>query len=329
MPQDLMNKFDIGAPIDKEGYVLVPLFSKQSGRFIPSLRQALQSGAVRVFDSDKGMERYQQECEKNVPYRLQMRAGGVKYTGFRAAFIENQSDTPILLRASDILLGGRQDRVLDRHCVIPPRSLTDIPVSCAESGRWKYNGSPLFQSSSQQLPLHIREQRLSKRLQNSEIQHQTWNMIRKEVRRQSILSPTKSIQDVLTKSKEEHVLFPYVNRASGLVLFKKHRRDFQFHLLEWFCNTQLCKESWDSTLKAAIRPTKKRYSVSLDPFRLRRGIQKILQTLTPRRAEDAFLGQFSQMTLGGYKGTAVADSRDTIYFSLLNPLRSTPRRRRE
>ena len=49
----------------------------------------------------------------------------------------NESDKPLFLMAGDLVLGGKQDRILAESIVVAPRTRNmEIPVFCVEHGRW-------------------------------------------------------------------------------------------------------------------------------------------------------------------------------------------------
>jgi hypothetical protein len=50
--------------------------------------------------------------------------------------VENRGDRPVLLLAGELLLGGKQDRIIGRSMVLAPRSRARVPVFCVEHGRW-------------------------------------------------------------------------------------------------------------------------------------------------------------------------------------------------
>lgn len=51
-------------------------------------------------------------------------------------FFENKGDDPILLVDGEILIGAKQNRVLNLTILVRPKSRITIPVSCVEQGRW-------------------------------------------------------------------------------------------------------------------------------------------------------------------------------------------------
>lgn len=76
-----------------------------------SLDASLRSGALRVYEQGSG----------SVP----------------SVLVENVGSAPVFLMAGEIVLGGKQDRVIREDMIIPPRSgPMDVPVYCVEQGRW-------------------------------------------------------------------------------------------------------------------------------------------------------------------------------------------------
>ena len=50
--------------------------------------------------------------------------------------LTNGADQPLFLMAGEVVLGGKQDRIIGRNTVIPARTTQDVPVFCVEHGRW-------------------------------------------------------------------------------------------------------------------------------------------------------------------------------------------------
>jgi hypothetical protein len=52
--------------------------------------------------------------------------------------VQNKSQDTVFMMSGDVVQGGRQDRVIAMDLVVPPRTITDIPVFCVEQNRWSY-----------------------------------------------------------------------------------------------------------------------------------------------------------------------------------------------
>jgi hypothetical protein len=54
--------------------------------------------------------------------------------------LENRSDLPLFVMAGEIVLGGKQDRIIGKDQIIPPRTTQAVTVYCVEQGRWAEEG---------------------------------------------------------------------------------------------------------------------------------------------------------------------------------------------
>jgi hypothetical protein len=48
----------------------------------------------------------------------------------------NQAPQPVFLLAGEVIIGGKQDRIIGRNTVIPANTTQEVPVYCVEHGRW-------------------------------------------------------------------------------------------------------------------------------------------------------------------------------------------------
>jgi hypothetical protein len=56
----------------------------------------------------------------------------------RTIKVVNKSDRMVFLMAGELLVGCKQDRVLNTSMIVPARTEMPIPVACVEAGRWGY-----------------------------------------------------------------------------------------------------------------------------------------------------------------------------------------------
>lgn len=111
--RDLVRRLEVGRPYEYRGITVFPLVLRrapgESG--IRSLDEALDAGWLRIREMD----------EARVSDLL----------------VRNDSRHPVFLMAGQILLGGRQNRIVREDSLLPPDSAAyEVPVYCGEKERW-------------------------------------------------------------------------------------------------------------------------------------------------------------------------------------------------
>lgn len=111
----------VGAPVTSGNLVVFPLTlrSRATATSTVTLDEALRSKVLRVAETGQGI--------------------------VNSIEVENGGDRPVLLVAGELLLGGKQDRIVGRSLVLAPRSHRHVPVFCVEHGRWR--GAGAFESA--------------------------------------------------------------------------------------------------------------------------------------------------------------------------------------
>ncbi len=105
---------------------IIPILTTEKanmGRYI-SLAEATKRGLVEIVE---------------VPGQEQVNALEVR----------NKADLPLLLLAGELLVGGKQDRIVAKDFIVPPPDGAKVPVFCVEHGRWQpgakeFKGGDLF-----------------------------------------------------------------------------------------------------------------------------------------------------------------------------------------
>ena len=54
--------------------------------------------------------------------------------------LTNNAKEPLFLLAGEVIIGGKQDRIIGRNTIIPARTTQAVPVFCVEHGRWDAQG---------------------------------------------------------------------------------------------------------------------------------------------------------------------------------------------
>ncbi len=126
----------------------------------------------------------------------------------------NNTDEFLLLTDADILVGAKQNRVLNKSLLLAPHSKTILDVSCIERGRWHYTSKD-FSSPSTLADADLRKtkaQSLSDaqvQLRSApDVQSKVWCHISNELAENNVISRTESYAD-LVSGKEKMTRSPY------------------------------------------------------------------------------------------------------------------------
>lgn len=79
--------------------------------------------------------------------------------------LTNKSDFYVFFLDGDVLIGAKQNRVLNSSVFIKPKSVYNIPVSCVEAGRWQYSRTN-FESAPFTVPSSMRSAKSKKVAEN-------------------------------------------------------------------------------------------------------------------------------------------------------------------
>lgn len=129
-----VGDYTLQAPIYAGSVALVPVsmnkpIPKQDGNFI-TLSEARKEGTVEIT-----------EMENEDVNTLK---------------VENKGTRPLLLLGGDLLMGGKQDRIVARDVIIPPGKTVNVEVFCVEHGRWD-NQSEHFEFKETVVPNDVRQ----------------------------------------------------------------------------------------------------------------------------------------------------------------------------
>ncbi|PKM79155.1 MAG: hypothetical protein CVU88_07230 [Firmicutes bacterium HGW-Firmicutes-13] len=123
--------------------------------------------------------------------------------------VENNAGQPVLILDGEELLGAKQNRIINATILVPPRSKINIPVSCVEQGRWRYNSSA-FNSSEFFAYSSLRRQKVEQVAGNLESnqdfasdQGAIWHEIRRKQSKMKTRSSTGAMNDIYKNYKKE------------------------------------------------------------------------------------------------------------------------------
>jgi len=116
--------------------------------------------------------------------------------------VKNAGALPVLIIDGDILIGLKQDRVLNTTVLVPAQSKLEIPVSCVEAGRWRprsatarrgdFSVSPGVRAAK--LKSMIPRTRTSGKFDSD--QGAIWNEVEKYVGTLGVASQTRAYSDI-------------------------------------------------------------------------------------------------------------------------------------
>ena len=124
-------------------------------------------------------------------------------------FIINESDDYLLFTDMDILVGAKQNRIVNVSTLVKPHSKSNLEVSCIEQNRWD-NSFHDFKNSEQSIDPDFRRNKLNFIASKTEteeyrndLQSGLWSEIRERIEVKSENNPTSDYSSSLRTEKEK------------------------------------------------------------------------------------------------------------------------------
>ena len=144
--------------------------------------------------------------------------------------VANKSNNFIFLLDGDILIGAKQNRVVNTSILLAPFSKTHLPVSCIERDRW-HHSSENFHFSDNIIPNSIRANKsfsVNEELESSRSFHadqsKVWSDIESESIEYNTFSKTSDLNEMIELKKrntsEEINSIKPNKKSNGVILFK-------------------------------------------------------------------------------------------------------------
>jgi hypothetical protein len=112
----------------------------------------------------------------------------------------NHGDTPVLILDGEEIIGSLQNRIVADSTLVTARSTREIPVICAEEGRWEEIGS--FQTGHCSYPT-IRSILSRRGKEENGLQRKIWNEIERKLTVTRTLSTTSSMHEIYNNLEDE------------------------------------------------------------------------------------------------------------------------------
>ncbi len=166
-----LRELETGQPVSAHGLTLFPLYAKhQDSQDYLLLEQALELGALELGEvSESG----------SVPELM----------------VVNKGDLAVLLPEGQVVMGGKQNRVINLAVIVEAHTEYRLPVSCVEQGRWS-SAKEAFRAASF-APTELRARKTASANQNlrergvaESDQGQVWADVHACLAASDIASPT-------------------------------------------------------------------------------------------------------------------------------------------
>ena len=301
----LVGRLEIGEPSSYRGLTVYPLL--QTGRGadtdVRTLDEALSAGQLSIREKDAG----------EVPY----------------VRVRNEGRRPVLLMAGEILVGGRQNRVIRDDVLLPARSeFVDIAVYCGEQNRWE-GGGKVFKSGSTLTAPSLRAMGAA-----AAPQDHIWREIDTQLKQADVQTSTRSYQAVYEDRGVKARLEDCVRRVRvcrtrqtvGLVVL----HDRRVLGADLFADADLCGRLWDKILHSyagvminQLREREEPDRESRDRYIPSGGREAVQRLLARLRAADLIrrdtpgLGRLYRLR-DGLTGSALLADDEVVHAAVFN-----------
>lgn len=203
--EDAETGLEAASVYDHENLAVVALHKKGAtsapqGDFLTfdeaSDKDVVEVTELEADEADQGSAQQQQPARQN--------ANAGSGAQVQKVEVSNTSDNPIFLMAGEVVLGGKQDRVISNNTIVPPGAQDlEVDVFCVERGRWGGNEKS-FKSSGK-----MGHSELRRKAQN-ESQKAVWDEVAETNEKQQAKSKTQSFRASLEKAEGDRDISGYV-----------------------------------------------------------------------------------------------------------------------
>jgi ARG/rhodanese/phosphatase superfamily protein len=234
--------------------------------------------------------------------------------------VENQGAVHVLLLAGEILLGGKQNRIVTEDVLVPPRSgpLT-LPVYCVEQGRWAGVAKQFTTRDTLAAP------KLRARMLERGDQQQVWAEVQNYASRAAAPSATGSYQAIPDKPEvqaqqrdvEAGIGVKIAPGAQGAAVFVGHT----LAGFDLFQDGALFAREWPKLLRAStIEAYGRKVDDATGERRLRANVDELLTSAagapgSVRRAVGA--GWLVELRPSRAQGSALVAEGQVVHVALL------------
>jgi hypothetical protein len=235
--------------------------------------------------------------------------------------VENRGKIHVLLLAGEILIGGKQNRVLREDILLPPLSgPRPIGVFCVEQGRWN-EGRKEFESKGSFAQPGLR----SKLLERPD-QGRVWDSVAKSARAAEVpASPTGSYQAIYEDGKVQAHLSEVergpASRAPALAQGAAVFAGTSILGLDLFHSTSLFTREWPKLLRAhAVEAYRRPPAPDTLESKLRAQVEGLIAQAAKVEGTlrgNAGVGQLFEFRVAGARGAALVVESRVVHTAIL------------
>ncbi len=234
--------------------------------------------------------------------------------------VENRGKSHVLLLAGEILLGGKQNRVLTEDILLSPGSgPRNVGVYCVEQGRWAGRTKDFQAKGSFAAP------GLRSKVMERAPQARVWAEVNRYAQRAEVASPTQSYQEIYEKPDvrahleqvEREVDHRSVPGAVGAAVFVAEGMAG----LDLFFDPELFAREWPKLLRAqALDAYRQPHRSDSDEGELRHRVENLLQAAGKAEGSlrtNAGVGQLFECRVQAQRATALTFEGRVVHAAIL------------
>ncbi|MET0622422.1 MAG: DUF6569 family protein [Pyrinomonadaceae bacterium] len=234
------NDFDwrVLTPVSYKNLTIYPVYGadRPGSEAYITLDEGTRAGTVVITEKGAGQAAARPRPHRPLPQSA-ARQQNVAYTGGGASVNElslvNRSGKKLLLLAGEVIVGGKQDRIVQEDRIIPPVSVpVALSVFCVEHGRWSardaaYNsggGAPVHRAPAPEEAAKfsslgaVAHPKLRGVAQDKKAQGEVWSEVSKNNAKLGTANSTDTYQEVYSSKQVGAQMNDYLRALQGEVL---------------------------------------------------------------------------------------------------------------
>lgn len=233
--------------------------------------------------------------------------------------VDNRGKRSVLLLAGEILVGGKQNRVVIEDVLLPPLSgPRDLTVYCVEQGRWSASAAKFDARGSFAAP------GLRAKVMERADQRSVWSAVSSYATRAAAPSPTASYQaiydkpEVKERQREAERAFDHRTApdAIGAAVFVGSTLSG----LDLFEDSGLFGRQWAKLLRAQVLESYGQPPAPPDPGPLAQQVEELLRRWAKVEGSlkpSVGVGQLFEVRFDRHRGSALVSENQVVHAALL------------